>query len=293
MIDLNKYYISTTYQGASAEFNGRSGYVPPALSGDELKFLRGDGTWQYIQTNSPSIPASGIHIPAPTLKWNRPGSNPIQVLPDLFVSYTPTLTSTWLSPETEVWVFVYRKPKTKAWFNGSWIGSKYASGYVHPVDVNRWASNNGKPLYAGDPNSKTFHTEFSFTVGGQIPTAYQQVSLPDFNPLEFYINNVTGAQITTADFPLDWDTNLSYSISSPRMSGKVAGGTGKNLTTYYEFRFAIPNPDSSSKYPKLFGPPAYLKVRPKFTNGAFPAVSRPRGSAGSYIQFMNYASDNK
>ena len=48
MIDLNKYYISTTYQGASGGSEGRAGFVPKALSGDELKFLRGDGTWQTL-----------------------------------------------------------------------------------------------------------------------------------------------------------------------------------------------------------------------------------------------------
>jgi len=52
MIDLNKYYISSTLQGASGGSEGRAGYVPQALSGDELKFLRGDGTWQQLQTNS-------------------------------------------------------------------------------------------------------------------------------------------------------------------------------------------------------------------------------------------------
>jgi len=50
MIDLNKYYISSTYQGASATAPGRSGFVPKALSGDNLKFLRGDGTWQTVQS---------------------------------------------------------------------------------------------------------------------------------------------------------------------------------------------------------------------------------------------------
>jgi hypothetical protein len=48
MIDLNKYYISSEYQGASGGSEGRSGFVPKALSGDELKFLRGDGTWQNV-----------------------------------------------------------------------------------------------------------------------------------------------------------------------------------------------------------------------------------------------------
>lgn len=52
MIDLNKYYISSVYQGASGGSEGRSGFVPKALSGDELKFLRGDGTWQTVTSES-------------------------------------------------------------------------------------------------------------------------------------------------------------------------------------------------------------------------------------------------
>jgi hypothetical protein len=286
MINLNKYYISTEYQGASGGSEGRSGFVPKALSGDETKFLRGDGTWQIATTTS--IPTTGIHIPAPTLKWQRT-NGPSQVLPDLFVSYTPTLTSTWLTPQTEVWIFVYRKPKRKKWLN-SWSGDRYVSGYVHPVDVNRGTANGGKPLYAGDTGGKVFHTEFSFTSGEQLPQPYQQVPLTAFNPLEFYSRaSSTASQISATDFPFDWDTGNIYDIFSPRMSSRTSDG--KNLTTYYQFKFAIPNPDSTSKYPKLFGPPAYLKVRPKFTDG----LGRPvtRGSAGSYIQFMNYASDNK
>jgi hypothetical protein len=55
MIDLNKYYISTTYQGASGGSEGRSGFVPKALSAEELKFLRGDGTWQEIQADSQTL----------------------------------------------------------------------------------------------------------------------------------------------------------------------------------------------------------------------------------------------
>jgi hypothetical protein len=52
MIDLNKYYISTTFQGASGGSEGRSGFVPKALSAEELKFLRGDGTWQEVQAGA-------------------------------------------------------------------------------------------------------------------------------------------------------------------------------------------------------------------------------------------------
>lgn len=55
MIDLNKYYISSEYQGASGGSEGRSGFVPKALSGDELKFLRGDGTWGEVQTTVSNI----------------------------------------------------------------------------------------------------------------------------------------------------------------------------------------------------------------------------------------------
>ena len=55
MINLNKYYISTEYQGASGGSEGRSGFVPKALSGDELKFLRGDGTWREVVSQIPLV----------------------------------------------------------------------------------------------------------------------------------------------------------------------------------------------------------------------------------------------
>lgn len=58
MIDLNKYYISSVYQGASGGSEGRSGFVPKALSGDEFKFLRGDGTWQNSYQTLSYTPSS-------------------------------------------------------------------------------------------------------------------------------------------------------------------------------------------------------------------------------------------
>lgn len=46
MINLNEYYISSEFQGASDNNSGVAGYVPQALPEDRFKFLRGDGTWQ-------------------------------------------------------------------------------------------------------------------------------------------------------------------------------------------------------------------------------------------------------
>lgn len=45
---LNKYYISSVYQGVSGSQESRAGFVPKALSGDDFKFLKGDGTWSNI-----------------------------------------------------------------------------------------------------------------------------------------------------------------------------------------------------------------------------------------------------
>lgn len=52
MIDLNKYYISSQYQGASGGSEGRAGFVPKALSADQFKYLRGDGTWQTVTVSA-------------------------------------------------------------------------------------------------------------------------------------------------------------------------------------------------------------------------------------------------
>jgi len=263
---FNKKILST---------NSNFGTFNVLLSGD----VTGGGT-------TTSIPTTGIHIPAPVLKWRR--SIYTEILPSLYVSYAPTLTSTWLSPQTEVWVFVYRRPKSKNWLNGSWIDVKYTSGYTHPADTTRWPANSGQPLYAGNPNGKVFHTEFSFTSGGSLPAPYQQVPLTAFNPLEFYKSATTGLQVSASEFPFVWDGN-SYNFRSPRMGGY----RNKYFGTYYEFKFAIPNPDTTSKYPKLFGPPAYLKVQPKYTDNSVPPLPISRGTAGSQISYMTYSTNHK
>jgi hypothetical protein len=232
-----------------------------------------------------SIPTTGIHIPAPILKWKR--DIYAQILPDLYISYAPTLTSTWLTPQTEVWVFVYRKAKAKTWLQWPGNYTKYSSGYTHPADTTRWAANSGQPLYAGNPG-KVFHTEFSFTLSGNLPAPYQQVPLTAFNPLEFYKNSTTSLQVSASDFPFVW-SGSHYDFFSPRMGG----ASNKYLGTHYEFRFAIPNPDTSSKYPKLFGPPGYLKVQPKYTDSSNLPIPVSRGSAGSQISYMTYSTNNK
>lgn len=273
MINLNKYYVASTFQGASAAFHGRAGFVPQALSGDQVKFLRGDGTWQ---------PAGGggeiaATIPVPILKWDTTSS---ATPPTLYATYAPCLTSTWLSPQTEVWLFAYRRNKRTLWKAAF---HSFVSGYVHPADTTRWAANAGKPVYAGDP-SRIYHTEFSFTSSGQIPLPYQQVSLSAFNPLEFYKNVRDGnPQVTPADFPFIYDDPIpiGYGLKLPRMGGNISNG--KNLKLYLAFKFAIPNPDATSKYPKLFGPPAFLTVSPKVSDDD--RINQP----GSSIQRMTYA----
>ena len=166
---------------------------------------------------------------------------------------------------------------------------------MHPADTTRWAANSGLPLYAGQPGNKVFHTEFSFTSAGRVPMAYQQIPLTAFNPLEFYSNYYTGnTQVSASEFPFVWEANggnSGYGIHVSRMKGRTSGLLGKNLITYYEFKFAIPNPDTTSKYPKLFGPPAYLKVQPKFTDSGYNPV--PRGSTDSQISYMTYSTNNK
>ena len=129
-------------------------------------------------------------IPAPVLKWDQIGSG--VPVPPLYVTYLPCLTSSWLSENTELWVFVYRRPKKKKWTG--WINQHYASGFVHPADTSKWSLNAGKPFYAGNPG-KVLHTEFPFlNPDGSLPAPYQMVNigLSGFNPLEHYINLSTG-----------------------------------------------------------------------------------------------------
>jgi hypothetical protein len=52
MIDLNKYYIAKKYAGPSGAYPSVGGFVPPATSGDSSKFLRGDGSWAEVNTDT-------------------------------------------------------------------------------------------------------------------------------------------------------------------------------------------------------------------------------------------------
>jgi len=54
MIDLNKYYIAKKYTGPSGTYPAAGGFVPPAASGDSSKFLRGDGSWAEVNTDTVS-----------------------------------------------------------------------------------------------------------------------------------------------------------------------------------------------------------------------------------------------
>ena len=66
------YTINTEYVGATAAANGTAGLVPPALSAQKDKFLRGDGTWAELVLPSDYVGAtsnaSGTHglVPAAT-----------------------------------------------------------------------------------------------------------------------------------------------------------------------------------------------------------------------------------
>ncbi len=60
MIDLNKYYISKKYVGPSGEYPAVGGFVPPATSGDAIKFLRGDGSWVNLQSQIDDLSVKSI-----------------------------------------------------------------------------------------------------------------------------------------------------------------------------------------------------------------------------------------
>ena len=51
-----------TMTGASASANGTAGYVPQPLTGDESKYLRGDGTWAVVQSGELYDAGDGIEF---------------------------------------------------------------------------------------------------------------------------------------------------------------------------------------------------------------------------------------
>jgi len=66
MLELKNYYYSTEFSGSSGDNIGRPGYVPVALPEDQNKFLRGDGSWQFVATDNINLG----QIPSLSGNWN-------------------------------------------------------------------------------------------------------------------------------------------------------------------------------------------------------------------------------
>jgi len=200
------------------------------------------------------------YLPAPrvTLSRNMSGQQAQAVIPEVYISYTPTNTTTWLTSSTEVWAFVYRKPRRKK--NG---GQKRHTkgGFKHPTDVTKLGTNG--PFYAGDyPGIGVYNTEFPFNLSGQVVTPYTQVALSGFNPLQYYRLNTS--QLTSTDqFPISgtFITDIPkaiFPLRSPRTNGF-------GLINYFQFRFVVRNPGVRGGV--IIGPPSNTIVcRPIYSN---------------------------
>jgi len=86
-VPANAEFTDTTYsvfQDASSSANGTSGLVPQATASDENKFLKADGTWQYVQhaeqlpvPSRSNILTYDASVKAPT--WNNYDTNKLTI----------------------------------------------------------------------------------------------------------------------------------------------------------------------------------------------------------------------
>ena len=215
-------------------------------------------------TNSTPLPDDLYrNIPAPIVHIDNSASTPA-----LKVSYIPSNTrSSWLTTNTEVWLFAYKKYK----YNGLQPTNDRFGRFVHPVDTTRAATTS--PFYGGSGGaavSFTYHTEFSFLDGTAIPNPYVHVPLTGFSPLEFFRtrtntgNPSTRRQILTSDFPITGTSNSdqgNYVFNKKRFNCYAYGSSYKqgrgDRTVKFQLRFVIPNPDTAStKFTKIMGPPS-------------------------------------
>jgi hypothetical protein len=216
-----------------------------------------------------TIPAPIVHIDA--------GS----AVPTLKVSYIPTNTrSTWLTSNTEVWVFAYKKAK----YNGGATPRQRYGRFVHPVDTTRAATTS--PFYGGSGGAVdgfTYHTEFPFLNGTAIPDPYVHVPLTGFSPLEFFRTRTspgtagTQRQVIEGDFPIAGTANsdqVNYVFNKKLFNcygyGSYYNGGKGGRTVKLQLRFVIPNPDTTStKFNKIMGPPSdTIYCLPKYSDTA-------------------------
>lgn len=218
-------------------------------------------------TNSTPLPDDLYrNIPAPIVHIDD--SNATSTTSTLKVSYIPSNTrSSWLTINTEVWLFAYKKGK----YNGNRPVTQRFGRFVHPVDTTRDATTS--PFYGGTGGADvgfTYHTEFPFLDGTAIPDPYVHVPLTGFSPLEFFrtrtdtVDQNTRRQLLTTDFPIIGTSDsvqASYIFNKKKFNCYAYGSAYKGLrggrTVKFQLRFVIPNPDTAStKFTKIMGPPS-------------------------------------
>ena len=232
--------------------------------------------------NTPSVIPDDLwrNIPAPLVFINQ---NSIQV------SYVPSNTRTsWLNENTEVWLFANKRQQTiKSESSGPLFG-----GFRHPRDTSKPLTNSN--FWGGDGGALvnyTYRTEFPFLVGTAIPNPYQRVTLTDFDPYQFFKIQIDGdnRQLLRTDIPLTGQNDNSIippaqiKFNKPVFPVFAYGSTFSKAikTVQFQFRFVIPNPDSSStKYTRIMGPaseiikcsPSYENTRHDTTNPVDPVI---------------------
>ena len=242
MIDLNKYYVSTEYQGASGGSEGRSGFVPKALSGDELKFLRGDGTWREV---------SGAYLPLSggTIIGNISATGTVFAFGGNSANWNSTYTTTQANTATDS-------------FDLSYTGTlPVPLTPIYTTNPLRDALLGASGSQAATYRDGKWITGLSIT-GYNNPTIDNLISLSSTNIVgirdSFGLSNLT--RLTTLNFP---------ALAS--VGGSFTGNSGGNTNSLTNMSF----PALASVGGSFIGNSAFMN---SLTNMSFPALASVGGS---------------
>jgi len=163
----------------------------------------------------------------------------------LFASIFPGVESNlYLSYNPTIFLFVKKNGKAKIVrdINDDKEAKYYFGGWHHTTHMQGINFPNSN-FYSGDTVCKTY-SEFPLI----ITQPYERQKLKFFNPGEFYVYKPNGnSQPAPLDGSVLWNDLPEYYVRGRKRDGFTR-------SVYFRFAIGIENPDTTSKYPIIFGP---------------------------------------
>lgn len=136
----NEVAATTPFSGASSSINGEKGIVPRPMSGDEEKFLCGDGTWKTVQGGGGGAGADEMTLDEyNALTTAQKNDGTIRFIPDgSTTAETSAIDMSSISSRKESSMDVSSTSDQViiSWLGGNQIGATFY--YATPIDVSTW-----------------------------------------------------------------------------------------------------------------------------------------------------------